>query len=125
MTALRQRGTPESLATAALIKRGTVSVQILPTDPWGQGALGRKPWNSNTVEIYEDTNHTPQEAAGVTAHETKHFLQGITPQTYRKCHEVEAFKWQRAAGDPRFKNLSDANIMHHVNTHPVYAHVPA
>jgi RHS repeat-associated protein len=122
---LRQVGTPEALATAALIKRGVVQVEILPTDPWGQaGVGGRQPWGTNKIQIYTDVSNTPGSAAGVAAHETRHVLQGITPATYTRADEVDAFQWQRAAGDPSLSGWSDSQIANHVATHPAYANVP-
>jgi RHS repeat-associated protein len=105
---LRQAGTPEALAVAALIKRGAVQVEILPTDPHGvPGVAGRQPWGTNTIQIYE----------------TRHVLQNITPATYTRGHEFEAFQWQRAA-DPSLSNWSDSQIINHINTHSAYANVP-
>ena len=122
MRALRQSGSVEGAATAKLIKRGDVKIQLVPTDPWRGGAAGRAPFGSDTVYLSLDKLPSPTSAAGVASHETKHVLQKLTPQTYRQAHELPAYQWQRAV-DPNF-NLSDEAIMKFIQTHPLYRNVP-
>jgi YD repeat-containing protein len=116
--ALRANGSPEALATAKLIKRGDVEVAFKGTDPYGQGAWGRKPWSSNTVEIYLDQVTNPTQSAGIIAHETKHVLQRTTPSTHLKDHEVEAYLWQRAADVNYRKRSSVDSIIQYVDQDP-------
>ena len=123
LRALRQRGTPEALATAKMIASGRVRVRFMPTDPHRQGAAGRAPWGSSEIELYLDQLHSANSAAGLAAHEVKHVIQGITPATYRKTHEAEAYQWQRAA-DSHFP-WSDADVWNMLNTNPAYSNVPA
>jgi hypothetical protein len=122
MRGLRQSGSVEGAATAKLIKRGKVKVNLVPTDPWKGGAAGRAPFGSDKVYLSLDKLHSPTSAAGVAAHETKHVLQKLTSKTYRQVHEIEAYQWQRAV-DPNFK-LSDSAIKKFVQTHPLYKNVP-
>jgi len=74
MRALRAADTPEAHAVAKLLKRGKVDIEFLPTDPLGQGAWGRAPWGSKTVQVYLDKAGDSLNAAGIVAHETRHVL---------------------------------------------------
>ena len=123
LRALRHRGTPEALATAKLIKRGHINLRIVRTDPWGQGAAGRAPLGSSDIFLALDQLSSPYAAAGVAAHETRHVLQRLTPQTYRRRHEFEAYQWQRAA-DPGF-NLTNMELWNLIHTNPLYQFVPS
>ena len=60
------------------------------------------------------TRRTISSVAGTTAHETKHVLQRLTPQTYHRGHEFEAFWWGRQA-DPTHAVRSTQQIWDHVN----------
>jgi hypothetical protein len=121
MRSLRAANTPESHAVAKLLKRGKVKLEILDTDPFGAGAAGRKPWGSNVIQVYRDKAGTAYQAAGISAHETKHWLQKITPSTYRRIHEFEAYQFQRRAG---YLSLTDDEIWNLINTSPLYQNVP-
>ena len=122
MRALRQSGTPEALATAKLIKRGRVRTNIVPTDPYGAGAAGRGSYApGRDIYIATDKNRNAWQAAGIATHETKHILQRVTPQTYNKMYELDAYRWQRDAG---FLNMSDGQIKTFINTSPLYKNVP-
>lgn len=66
---------------------------------------------------------TPEQGAGLAAHETRHVLQELSPQSYRRAHEIEAYRWQRSV-DKIFPLRTDAEIAKFVNTHPLYANVP-
>ncbi|MDD5095483.1 MAG: RHS repeat-associated core domain-containing protein [Dehalococcoidia bacterium] len=121
MRQLRQSGTRESLATASLIKRGKVRLNFVATDPFRMGAAGRASWApGRDVYIAMDKVRNARRAAGIAAHESRHILQGITPDTYRLMHELDAYQWQRAAG---FLNATDQQIIHNLNTNPLYSHV--
>lgn len=120
--ALRKSGTPEALATSKLIKRGKVKVNIVDTDPYKMGAAGRGSFAPDKdVYIALDKVKNGRSAAGITTHEAKHILQKVTPSTYRKVHEFEAYKWQREAG---FLNMTDQEIIDFINSSPLYKHVP-
>jgi hypothetical protein len=120
MRSLRAQNTPEAHAVAKLLKRGKIELEILDTDPIGLGAAGRKPWGSNVIHIYRDAAGTAHQAAGIAVHEAKHWLQNITPSTYRRVHEFEAYQFQRSAG---YLGLTDDQIWNLINTSPLYRHV--
>jgi hypothetical protein len=84
---------------------------------------GVQPFGTNEAHVYTDRVKNNLEAAGVAAHEITHVQQQLTPQTYRKSHEVDAFKAQRAV-DSDLAGWTDNQIVTHVYTHPVYQHVP-
>ena len=123
LRALRANGSPEALATSKLISRGRVNLNVVPTDPLGQGAAGRYFFGTRDIAIARDVAGTPSTAAGFASHETRHFLQGIDASTYRRIHEFDAYSWQRAA-DSSLNNWSDAAIWQHIRTHPLYQYVP-
>ncbi len=120
--ALRQARTPEALATSKLLKRGIIRLKLVPTDPLTKGAAGRYFFGSREIQLALDQRHSPGEAAGFVAHETRHYLQRITSQTYKLIHEFEAYQWQRSA-DETFQ-LSDQQIWQHIRSHPLYKSVP-
>ena len=78
---LRQVGTAESIAVAALIKRGKLDIRLSTTDKivWQQGqkvfVRGQYMPGTNTIIIYRRGLSSVEKAAGVVAHESKHFLQ--------------------------------------------------
>jgi hypothetical protein len=117
MRSLRQTGTPEALATASLIKRGNVNLVLKPSHP--QGLAGLQPFGTRDAIVYLDTANTPARAATYAAHESRHVLQHLTPSTYRRVHEVEAYQWQRAASS--WYGATDSEITAFVNKH--YGHV--
>jgi RHS repeat-associated protein len=122
MRALRQSKSLEGNATAKLIKRGIVDMRLVPTDPWRQGAAGRAPFGTNQAILALDKIPNAKSAAGFAAHETRHVLQKLTPRTYRRVHELEAYQWQRAV-DSSF-GLSDAQILSWLAREPLYKNVP-
>jgi hypothetical protein len=122
LRALRANGSPEALATSKLISRGRLNLGVVATDPLGQGAAGRYFFGTRDIVIASDAAGSPMNAAGFTAHEARHFLQGITANTYGRIHEFDAYFWQRAA-DNSF-NLSDEAIWQHIRNHPIYRYVP-
>jgi YD repeat-containing protein len=102
MRALRDAGTPESLATAKLISRGKVEVKMYPTDPTAKGAGGRYYFGRDSVEIYQDAFATPMQAAGYTTHETVHWMQNLSRSNYHLGHEFDAFRAQSAVDVTHF-----------------------
>jgi RHS repeat-associated protein len=122
MRALRQNGSREALATAALIKRGRVGLEFVPTahadGRWGQFVTG-----TNRIQLFTPSIRSPQFAGGVVAHETKHFLQRLTPATYNRGHEFEAFTWQ-AAADKGFWLRTAEDIWRGIRSSPAYKMVP-
>ena len=77
MQALRQAGTPESLATSKLLSTGRVNLNILDTDPSGRGLGGLYEFGSNSVTIYADASSSAEEAAGYVTHEMTHYMQDL------------------------------------------------
>jgi len=99
-----------------------VRLELLATDPCLGGAAGRKPWLTNTIQVFTDKAGTADQAAGIASHEVKHWLQRITPSTYRITHEIEAYQFQRQAG---YLSLTDAEILRLIENNPVlYGNVP-
>jgi hypothetical protein len=94
--ALRANGSIEARVTEKLLKRGYTELVI--TNKLPKGAGGRKPYGTNTLEIHPKVLADPKLAAGIVAHETKHFLQKLTPYSYSRNplkYELEAYQWQR------------------------------
>lgn len=121
LRALRQAGTPESLATAKLISRGRLDVNILATDPSGRGLGGLYRFGSREIEIYGDAFSTPIQAAGYATHETTHFMQGLSRSNYHLGHEFDAFRAQGGVDLGHWTNgLSDAGLYDLLTGHPVY-----
>lgn len=86
------------------------------------GRSAQHPYRSNRIEISLDKATNPGMAAGLTAHETKHYLQKVTARSYRLHgiqYELEAYGWQRAA-DKSFK-VDDAQILDALMNHPAYS----
>jgi len=119
MRALRQSGSREGYATAAMLKRGKITMNFADTHP--QGWAGEYKFGEKQFTLYRDQLKSPTNAAGYAAHETKHYLQKITPQTYRRIHEFDAYQWQRSV-DKGF-GLTNEQIWNHINTHPAYKNV--
>ena len=84
MRALRANGSPEALATAALLKRGRITLDI---GPLSGTKAGWHQFGNNVISIDPSKFATMQRAAGIATHETKHFLQKLTPSSYRQIHE--------------------------------------
>jgi RHS repeat-associated protein len=120
MRVLRAADTPEANAVAKLLKRGRVDIEFLPTDPFGQGAWGRAPWGSKTVQVYLDKAGDSLNAAGIVAHETRHVLDKFTAQTYTLLHELRAYQFQRNAG---FLSMTDDEILNFITTSELYRNV--
>ncbi|WP_217442129.1 RHS repeat domain-containing protein [Myxococcus sp. CA039A] len=120
MRALRQSGSVEGAATAKLIKRKNVELRLFLKDPSGKGNAGIQPYGTNELHVYAP--RSPTEAAGVATHEAKHYLQRLTPSTYTRRHEFEAYKWQSRVDR---KALSmDEDIWRQINTQKAYQNVP-
>ncbi len=117
MRALRKSDTPEGYAVASLLKRGKIELRIEYAHPRGYGGLYK--FKTNYITIYTSVCSTPLNAAGYTAHETRHFLQKLTTAKYAKIHEFEAFVWQRAV-DRYFPLKKDVEIWNLLNTHKAY-----
>lgn len=120
MRALRQTGTDEGQAVAKLLKRGNVKLSIEETHPKGWG--GQYKFGDDTVSIYTDVASNPQRAAGYTAHEVKHYLQGIDSSSYRRIYEFETFTWQRTV-DKSFGLRDSSEIWNFINTNDAYKYV--
>jgi RHS repeat-associated protein len=115
MRALRANGSPEALATAALLKRGHTTLNI---GPLAGTRAGEHVFGTNVLSIDPSKFSSIQRAAGIATHETKHYLQRLTPSSYRQVHELEAFQWQRAA-DWSFQ-MSDDQIWNLIKTDSNY-----
>ena len=123
--ALRQSRTVEGAATAKAIRRGVADLELAPTDPYGEGAAGRQVVGTNRAIVALDKAPTPGRAAGVAAHEVKHVLQKLTPETYRQSHEVEAYQWQKSV-DKTFPHRTEQEIKDFISSNPkLYSKVPA
>jgi len=122
MRALRQSGTIEGAAVAKLLKRGMIKLDLSQAIP-ALGQAGEQPFGSNLVRIYLGKVGTNQQAAGVAAHETAHWLQKLTRGTYRKAHEMVPYKWQGAV-DKSFGARTAKEIEEFVRNNPLYKHVP-
>jgi len=123
MRSLRQSGSTEGQATAKLLKRGRVKLNLAETDPNYPGrATGSHVPGTDVINVALDQVKSAEQAAGVAAHETRHFLQKLNMQKYRKIHEFEAYQWQRSV-DPAF-GLADAEIWELLRNSPLYVHVP-
>ncbi|WP_233613369.1 RHS repeat-associated core domain-containing protein [Corallococcus sp. AB032C] len=120
MRALRQSKAVEGAAAAKLIKRGTVRLRLFTRDPLGMRRGGLQPYFTNELHVYGA--RSPRQAAGVAVHETKHFLQRLTPETYGRHHEFEAYKWQSRV-DSRAAS-TDEEIWEIINLSPLYRNVP-
>lgn len=108
--ALRQSGSPEGYATSKLIKRGKVNMKILDNideykllykdrNIYPKNTLGIKSYYSDDIFIFKDYAKNPMQAAGGVAHETKHWLQKLTPLKYKQnklLFEREAYNWTLA-----------------------------
>ena len=121
LRALRQADTPESLATAKLISRGKLEVNILPADTSGRGLGGLYRFGTKEIDIYRNAFSTPTQAAGYATHETTHFMQGLTRSNYNLGHEFDAFRAQGAVDSGHWSNgLSDPRLYNLLSTHPAY-----
>jgi hypothetical protein len=119
-------GSPEALATAKLISSGRVSLTVLPSHPTKPGVSGIYQMGTNKVTIYADAFPGGSlEAAAATAHETKHYLQKLTPETYHLGHEVEAYKVEGSIyPDALTNSLSDRVLYNYLRGLSGYSHVP-
>jgi RHS repeat-associated protein len=90
---LRRIGTREAQATVALIKRGIVDLKLLTSTPLDE-RLGQYVFKTNRIELFVNRIKDVRQAAGLAAHETKHFLQRVTQTVYHRGHEFEAYVWQ-------------------------------
>jgi hypothetical protein len=126
MRALRQSNTPEGAATAKLLKRGKVELKILDSVPQsiakqvGTDIRGFKASIGNTINIIKPNLTSIREAAGVTAHETKHWLQIRAGQSASsKLSEFEAFQWSMKVDGTTYPRTTK-EIYNMVNNHPIY-----
>ncbi|GJM69842.1 hypothetical protein HMSSN036_20580 [Paenibacillus macerans] len=115
--ALRQNGSRDAYATLALLKRGKVDFTIKEKGPTGVG--GQYFFNSRKVEIYTKYATTPERAAGITAHEVKHWMQKLNSRNYTKQSEFEAFIAQRNVDKTWFLRTEE-EIWNFINSHPAY-----
>ena len=119
MRALRQSNTAEGAATAKLIKRGKVDMNIVEQlDP---GVGGQHPMGTNQISISKEVSAgNPGRAAGYAAHETRHVLQEpMSTKTYGKYLEFDPYRWQRKV-DPGFFLNSDEAVFGVLKANPVY-----
>ena len=117
---LRQAGTPESLATAKLISKGKLNLNILPAHPKGYG--GEFNFGTNYVNIYANRFETSIQAAGYTAHEGTHFIQGLNRSTYHRGHEFDAFRVQgKVDKDHWSQKLTDQELYDEISSLPAYS----
>ncbi|MGK5512347.1 hypothetical protein ACSNN6_29990, partial [Brevibacillus formosus] len=115
--ALRQNGSRDAYATLALLKRGKVDFTIKEKGPPDVG--GQYFFNSRKVEIYTKYATTPERAAGITAHEVKHWMQKLNVRNYTKQSEFEAFVAQRNVDKTWFLR-TEGEIWNFINSHPAY-----
>lgn len=127
MRALRKANTPEAHATAKLLKRGPVRLEIVNEIPKDvrvhPSAAAYYVIGTNRVGIVAPKIlGGPLSAEGYVGHEVYHWLQnraGI--QVKSKLSELEAFLWQRAI-DPKVAGR-DA-LLRLVNEHDAYRNSP-
>ena len=109
---LRSQGTDEARATAKLISRGEVQLDLLPTAPANahKEARGGNPLGTNKAQVYVDRlklrNTTNEELARLVGHEAFHAgVQSLSPSNYTLTHELEAYTWQaRLTGEVNTAN---------------------
>ena len=122
MRALRQSKTIEGAATAKMLKRGKVTLELTDQLPGRQ--IGRQAFGSDVLEVASNKGLTPETAAGVTGHESRHWLQKLDPKSYSKFHELEAYRWQRRI-DPSFALQTDTEVRQFLDWGtPIYRGVP-
>lgn len=114
-------GQLKGATVAKLIKHNKVELRLFLKDPHGLRRGGSMPWFKNEVHVYGGRD--PKQAAGVVAHETKHFLRNLTPSAYGRIHEYEAYKWQSRV-DSSFTISADADIWNLINSSRFYRNVP-
>ncbi|MGY8627963.1 LysM peptidoglycan-binding domain-containing protein [Chromobacterium violaceum] len=124
--ALRQSNTVEGSAVAKLLKRGDVRLRI-SNDFLAVPQGGVMPFGSNEMIIYKHYAGTPQQAAGLVAHETEHFLQRLTPTMYASGSsaleaELAAYSVQRRV-DPSFFLQTDHKAIEYIVKSPLYPQV--
>ena len=123
---LRATGSRESLAAAALLKRGRINLSIsskTPVTSTGMRLGGQYLPGTRTIKLYGGGTASSQSAAGVLSHEAKHLVQraGTTQNPYHRGLEFEAYKWQTRT-DPAMGGWGDQEIWDFVNRH--YGHIP-
>ena len=125
LRALRQADTAESRATAKLISRDKLKVNILESDPSGRGLGGLYVFGTKEINIYRDSFSNSVQSAGFATHEATHFMQGLTSRNYHLGHEYQAFRAQGAVDKSHWVNgLSDRKLYDILESHPVYRGVP-
>lgn len=85
------------------------------------------PFGSNEMIIYRNYAGTPNQAARLVAHETEHFLQGLTPAQYANGSsalnaELAAYGVQRRV-DPSFFLRTDHEAIEYIVKSPLYPQV--
>jgi hypothetical protein len=110
---LRALGTKEALATASAIKNGVIKVTFV--DSLRDGANGLFTFGTNVIQILKSVSS--EEAAGIAAHEFKHFLDNLSEATYTVASEMAAYRFQAAALGKAF---DEAATLRHILTHPAY-----
>jgi len=122
MRALRETKTTEGAATAKLIKRGKVDMEVVEKLDPGVGA--DHPMGTNQIRISREVSAgNPRRAAGYAAHETRHVLQEpLSAKTYGRYHEFDPYRWQRRV-DPSYFLDSDQAVFNALKTSPVYSRV--
>ena len=127
MRALRQSNTIEGAATAKLIKRNKIDLNIIENTPnniakqfSGAKIRGYYSPGAESVNIIKSNLSSVEEAAGITAHETKHWLQYRSGTSIKsKLSEFEAFQWSMKVDGSTYPRTT-AQIYELVNTNPVY-----
>ncbi|MGQ5525625.1 hypothetical protein ACUHMQ_20565, partial [Chitinimonas sp. PSY-7] len=124
--ALRQSGSAEGAAVAKLLKRGNVELEVsgrtLSIPQGGEYFPG-----TNKIVVYEKYAGDAKSAAGLVAHETEHFLQGLTARQYANGAtalqaELGAYAIQRRV-DRKFFLQTDDSVMKYLVDSPLYPHI--
>ena len=124
--ALRESGTVEGAAVAKMLKRGIIKIKLSEvTLPIPRG--GEMPFGSNEMILYRRYAGSPQQAAGLAAHEAEHFLQKLTLASYARGDlalqsELAAYSVQRRIDPTYFLGTDDKAIRFLVDS-PVYPHI--
>ncbi len=123
MRALRQSDSVEGAATAKLIKRNQVKLDIRDAvDPKvniSPEAGGYYAHGSDTVSVIKPNAGKPGQAAGLTGHEVRHWLQNQAKQAYTKDSELEAYQWSKSI-DKTFPHRTDEEIQKFIDASPLY-----